>query len=143
MSNPYHRPNPYNGPPQNPYAEGPQGYGYPQGQGQPPLAGYGCPRTPVPYPARPPHGAGPTGAQNNLAMVSVILGFISVVGSFMCYLGVIGAVGIGFGVAALKKARETGTGRNAAVGGIVLSVLGLLVTTTLVVGLVISVRKSV
>lgn len=135
MSNPYHQSDPYGGQPHNPYAGGQPGYGYPQAPQ--PQQGYGYPQ--APYGG---YGGGPTGEQNNLAMVSVVLGFVSVVGSFMCYLGLLAPVGIGFGVAALKKARETGTGRNPAIGGIVLSVLGLLITTTVIIAFVVFAKNS-
>jgi hypothetical protein len=121
VSNPYHQPNPYQDQqPHDPYTGGTPGYQYPASS----YGGYGG------------YGGGPTGEPNNLAMVAVVLGFISTVGSFLCYSGFIAPVGIGFGVAALKKSQTTGTGRNAAIGGIVMSTLGLLVTVVLIIGFV-------
>lgn len=139
VSNPYHQPGPYGGQPQQPSAGVGYGYGhnqpYPQGHGAPqqPHGAYGAPvpRAPVPVPPPPVRA----GEQTNLAMISVVFGFISIVG-FWLYAGVLAPLGIGFGVAALRRSRRTGVGRNAAIGGILLSVLGLLVSTTIVVALI-------
>ncbi|WP_457028839.1 DUF4190 domain-containing protein [Kitasatospora sp. P5_F3] len=113
MSNPYQQqpPDPYGyGPPQQPYAA-PQ---YPQPMPQQP--GYGYPQPPVPAPAPVP---------NNLAVAAMVLGFLSIL---ICFYGaLLGPVGLGLGIAGLNRARQTGTGRSQAIGGMVLSVLGILI----------------
>ena len=121
MSNPY-QPDPYGGygqqPPQQPYGT-PQ-YGAPQYPQQQP--GYG-------YPQQQPYApAAPVIAQtNSLATASVVLGFVGVL-AFCVFGGFLGLVGAGIGIAALNKSNRTGVGRNAAIGGIVLNVLALLIT---------------
>lgn len=126
MSNPY-QPDPYGGygqqPPQQPYGT-PQ-YGAPQYQQQPPQQqpGYGYPQQQQPYAP-----AAPVVAQtNSLATASVVLGFVGVL-TFCFFGGFLGLVGLGVGIAGLNKSNQTGIGRNAAIGGIVLNVLAVLIT---------------
>ncbi|WP_030263271.1 hypothetical protein [Streptomyces sp. NRRL B-24484] len=131
MSNPY-QPDPYGGygqPQQPPY--GTPGYGapqYPQPQPQP-QPGYGYPQQqPQPYPP-----AGPVVVQaNSPATASVVLGFIGILTSCF-YGGFLGLIGLGVGIAGLNKSNQTGVGRNAAIGGIVLNVLSVLISIAIVV----------
>lgn len=150
--------NPYQNPPQDPYGhpqqQPTQAYGYPQ-QPPAPQAQYGYPVQPQGYPTpaypqqpvpmgaptgAPPmpgypqqYAAGPTGEPNILANAAVALGLVSVIGLFLYGIGgIFGLPGIGVGIAALRKSRITGTGRNLAIGGIVLSVLGILIGLALI-----------
>ncbi|AXI77950.1 hypothetical protein [Peterkaempfera bronchialis] len=155
MSNPYQMPPPdaYGGGAGQPYGGAP-GYGQQQPMyGQPP-PGYGYPAPqqmspqmspqlspqipqqmsqPVPYGMAP----GPTGEPNSLATASAALGFVSVI---VCFYGALLApISLGFGIAGVNRARTTGTGRSAAVGGIVLSVLAILIA---IAGLVLVVLRD-
>ncbi|WP_431679013.1 hypothetical protein [Kitasatospora sp. KL5] len=126
MSNPY-QPDPYGGygQPQQPY--GTPGYGAPQYQ-QPQQPGYGYPQQPQPYAA-----PGPVVVQaNSAATASVVLGFIGILTSCF-YGGFLGLVGLGVGISGLNKSNQTGVGRNAAIGGIVLNVLAVLISIAIVV----------
>ncbi|MFJ5232883.1 hypothetical protein ACIQBJ_23670 [Kitasatospora sp. NPDC088391] len=122
MSNPY-QPDPHGGYGQQPYPPQQPGYGYPQ---QPPQPGYGYPQAPVPpmYPVAPPN--------NNAATTSVVIGFITVLLSCF-YLGLLGLVGLGFGIAGLNRSAATGVGRNTAIGGIVLNTLAVLISIAIIV----------
>jgi hypothetical protein len=103
VSNPYQQqppPNPYGQQPQQPYAAPP----YPQ-------AGYGYPQ--------------PVAEPNSLATASLALGFVSIV---ICFYGsLVGPIGLGLGIAGLNRARRSGIGRTQAIGGLVLSTLGILI----------------
>ncbi|MER5862643.1 hypothetical protein [Kitasatospora sp. NPDC002040] len=115
--------NPYQQPPPDPYGS----YGPPPQPAQPPYAapqyqqpGYGYPQPVQPAPV-----------PNNLAVASMVLGFLSVL---VCFYGALLApVGLGLGVAGLARAQRTGVGRTQAIGGLVLSVLGLLIGIAAVV----------
>ncbi|MEU2627278.1 hypothetical protein [Kitasatospora sp. NPDC007106] len=126
MSNPY-QPDPYGGygqPQQQPY--GTPGYGAPQYQQ--PQPGYGYPQQPQPYAP-----AGPVVVQaNSPATASVVLGFVAILTSCF-YGGFLGLIGLGVGIAGLNKSNQTGVGRNAAIGGIVLNVLAVLISIAIVV----------
>ncbi|GAA2254913.1 hypothetical protein GCM10010430_43350 [Kitasatospora cystarginea] len=129
MSNPYQTPpsdpyGGYGGPPQQPY-------GAPQYQQQP-QPGYGYPQQPVP---QQPFTAPPlaqTPQRDSYATASVVLGFLAIVLS-CAYLGFLGLIGLGLGIAALNRSAATGTGRGVAVGGIVLNALGILISVAMVV----------
>ncbi|MEV4561561.1 DUF4190 domain-containing protein [Kitasatospora sp. NPDC049285] len=135
MSNPYQTPDPYGGAggygqPQ----QQPPGYGYPQQQ--PPVQDYGYQTQPYPapqpgygYPQQPVPAAP---QQNTLATAAAAIGLISVLTSCF-YGGLLGLVGIGVGIAALNKATQTGQGRGVAIGGIVISTLGVLISIALLV----------
>ncbi|BFV58876.1 hypothetical protein KCMC57_up39800 [Kitasatospora sp. CMC57] len=117
MSNPYQQqpPDPYGsyGQPQQPYTA-PQHHqaAYPQPGYQQP--GYGYPQPPV---AQAP--------QNSLAIASLALGFLSIL---ICFYGaLLGPVGLGLGIAGLSKSKQTGVGRTQAIGGVLLSTLGILI----------------
>lgn len=136
--------NPYQTPPPDPYG-GPYGgqagqpYGAPAYGQQP---GYGPQPGYYPAPQPAPYGMAPpvTGEPNNLATASVALGFISVVVCF--YGGLLGPVSLGLGIAAVNKARTTGTGRSAAIGGIVLSVLSILISIAALIFFVVLDKKT-
>ena len=129
MTSPYQPLDPYYRQPQNPYPTAQPGYGHPQ-QGQ---DGYG-----YGYPQQMPMGAPPqTGEQNQLALAAVVIGFISVIGSLFCWGGLLGLPGIGVGIAAIVRSKKTGTGRNQAIGGTVLSALGVLILTVWIVAYVV------
>ncbi|MFD8483766.1 hypothetical protein [Kitasatospora sp. NPDC059673] len=138
MSNPY-QPDPYGGYGQ---AGGPSGpppqqpsYGYPQAPQPPqpqPGYGYGYPQQP-PHPSHPYPPGVPMAVNNNAATTSVVIGFIAVLLSCV-YGGVLGLVGLGFGVSGLNRSAQLGgTGRTAAIGGIVLNSLSVLITLGIVV----------
>ncbi|GAA2130579.1 hypothetical protein GCM10009760_03280 [Kitasatospora kazusensis] len=134
MSSPYQPapPDPYGGghqlPPQ-PYPQ--QAYpqqAYPQQPGYGP--GYGYPQQPFAAPV-------PVQVPNSFATASVVLGFIAIL--FSCaYGGVLGLVGLGIGIAGLNRSAATGVGRNAAIGGVALNTLAVLITIALVVFLFVS-----
>jgi len=145
VSNPYQTPDPYGtgggyGAPQ------PSGYGTPQpqypqqqypqqqapGYQQP---GYGYPQQPQPQPYQPqpgypqqpgqPYPQQPVAEPNSVAKASLALGFASIV---ICFYGaLLGPIGLGLGIAGLNRAQKTGEGRSQAIGGIVLSTLGVLI----------------
>ena len=100
-----------------PYQQHPYPQAYPQAQ---PL--------PQAQPAWSGGPAAPTGEPNILANAAVALGFLSVVGlAFYGIGGLCGIPGIAVGVTALRRSQVTGTGRGLAIGGIALSVLGILI----------------
>jgi hypothetical protein len=141
VSNPYQQPDPYGGygspqqpgygtPPPASYGAPQQGYGYaPQDQ-----PGYGYPpQDQPPYAQQPAFVPGPPAPQpNQLATASVALGFVSIL--LVCaYGGVLGLVGLGLGIAGIKRAGRTGVGRNLAIGGLVLNTLAVLITLAVVI----------
>ncbi|GAA2744740.1 MULTISPECIES: hypothetical protein [Kitasatospora] len=159
MSNPYQTPDPYAGggygQPQQPgYGQQPQqqpGYGAPQqpgygqqaGYGQQPPAyqqpGYGYPQqAPPPVPV-PPQPYGATPPPNSAATAAVALGFVAILTTCF-YGGFLGLVGIGVGIAGLNKSNTTGQGRNAAIGGIVLNTLAVLISAALVVYILVAAK---
>ncbi|MFC1417069.1 DUF4190 domain-containing protein [Streptacidiphilus cavernicola] len=133
MSDPYQQQDPYAKNPYGPPPQAPQpGYGYPQqdpyqqqqpqGYGYPQQDGYG-------------YGGGPTGQNNGLAIASLVVGIVSVVG--VCFFGwLTGIVAVGLGVAGLNKSKTTGTGRGQAIAGIVCGGIGLLIGLILFVVLI-------
>jgi hypothetical protein len=158
VSSPYHTPDPYG---QNPYANGqsPHANGqpypaqYPAPQQPRPQAGFGVPTagpgTPPPGWAQPPGhpmpappGVPQPGEQNQLALASVVLGFISIVGSLFCYGGILGPVSIGLGIAGVNRARRTGVGRSQSLGGIALGALGTAIGTAFIVLFVVYRNKT-
>jgi hypothetical protein len=124
---------PYQTPPSDPYGgyggqQPQQPYGAPQYQQQP-QPGYGYPQQPAPQPFAPV----PTAPQpNSLATASIALGFIAVLLS-CAYGGFLGLIGLGLGIAGLNRSNTTGVGKNAAIGGIVLNTLAVLISIALVV----------
>ncbi|MGW4382032.1 hypothetical protein [Kitasatospora sp. NPDC004531] len=131
MSNPY-QPDPYGGygqaggppgpPPQQP------SYGYPQAPQPPQQPHYGYPQ-PQPQHFSHPYPPGvPMAANNALATASVVVGFVAILLS--CWVvGLAGLVGLGLGVGGLNKAAQLGgTGRTAAIGGIALNSLAVLIS---------------
>ncbi|MFD0528619.1 hypothetical protein ACFQ1I_19065 [Kitasatospora arboriphila] len=61
-----------------------------------------------------------------------MLGFVAILTSCF-YGGFLGLIGLGVGIAGLNKSNQTGVGRNAAIGGIVLNVLAVLISIAIVV----------
>lgn len=126
MSNPYQTPSdPHGG-----YGQSQQPYGAPQfQQPQTPQAGYGYPPQQPPYPQPPAPAPAPV---NSHATASVIIGFVAILATcfYGCFLGLIG---LGLGISGLRKANQIGLGRNAAIGGIVLNLLALLIGIGLLV----------
>lgn len=118
--------NPYQQPPPDPYGS----YGPPQQQPyappQPPQPQYGPPQQ-QPY-QQPGFGyppPPPVAPQNSLATASMALGFVSIL---ICFYGaLLGPVGLGLGIAGISRAQRTGIGRSQAIGGVVLSTLGILI----------------
>ncbi|MFI9784809.1 hypothetical protein ACIHEI_15075 [Kitasatospora sp. NPDC051984] len=134
MSNPY-QPDPYGGYGQAGGPPGPppqqQPYGYPQAPQPPQQPGYGYPQQPHPSHPYPPNV--PMAVSNNHATTSVVLGFIAILLSCV-YGGVVGLVGVGLGVSGLNQSAQLGgTGRTAAIGGIVLGALSVLLTIGFIV----------
>lgn len=125
MSNPY-QPDPYGGYGQQP----PPQYGAPQYPQQQP--GYGYPQQPQPQPHAYPMQAPVAAPPNSAATASVVLGFVGVL-TVCFYGGFLGLIGLGVGIAGLNKSNQTGVGRNAAIGGIVLNVLAVLISIAVVV----------
>ncbi|MHA6760501.1 DUF4190 domain-containing protein [Streptacidiphilus sp. PAMC 29251] len=152
MSNPYQPQDPYS---QNPYGEQappppPQpGYGYPQQPPPPPGAPYGqdpYAQQPPPqqpgygYPQQPGYsgyqqpgyggGYGQTGENNGIAVASMVVGIVSIVG--ICFFGgFLGLVALGLGIGGLNRSKTTGTGRGQAIAGIVTGSVGVLVAVIL------------
>jgi hypothetical protein len=62
----------------------------------------------------------------------VVLGFVGIL-TVCFYGGFLGLIGLGVGIAGLNKSNQTGVGRNAAIGGIVLNVLSVLISMAVVV----------
>ncbi|WP_073808054.1 hypothetical protein [Kitasatospora sp. CB01950] len=136
MSNPY-QPDPYGGYGQaggQPGPPPPQPYGYPQAppaQPQPPY-GYGYPQQP-PHTSHPYPPGVPMAVNNSLATASVVVGFLAILLSCW-FVGLAGVVGVGLGVSGLKRSAQLGgTGRTAAIGGIALNSLALLISIAIVV----------
>ena len=149
-SNPYQPQDPYGQSPYGDQQQPPQapqpGYGYPQ-QTPPPAAPYG--QDPYAQQQQPPYGYpqqqgyggyqqpgyggyGPTGENNGIAIASMVVGIVSMVG--ICFFGgFLGIVAIGLGIPALNKSKTTGTGRNQAIAGIVLGALSLLLAIVFVI----------
>ncbi|MFD5561819.1 DUF4190 domain-containing protein [Kitasatospora griseola] len=135
MSNPY-QPDPYGGYGQaggrpGPPPQQPPPYGYPQAPQPPqpmqPGYGYGYPQQAHPSHPYPPNV--PMSVNNNAATASVVIGFVAILLSCFFFLGISGLVGLGFGISGLKRATQLGgTGRTAAIGGIVLNSLALLIS---------------
>lgn len=113
-----------------PGAAGPGGYGepsYPQGprgpQG-PPTYGYGQPGYPQPGYGYPP------APSNGKATASLIVGITTLVLSWCCGVGILGAVAIVLGVRArgeVQASQGRQTGEGMAVAGIVTGVLAMLI----------------
>jgi hypothetical protein len=148
VSSPYHTPDPYGQ--RNPYANGQQ---YPTPGSPRPQAGFGTPPPDfgVPPPGwtqQPGHvlpsapGVPQPGEQNQLALASVVLGFISIVGSLFCYGGILGPVSIGLGIAGVNRARSTGVGRSQSFGGIALGALGTAIGTAFIILFVVYRKKT-
>ncbi|MFJ9519096.1 hypothetical protein ACIRPK_12615 [Kitasatospora sp. NPDC101801] len=115
MSNPYQQqqpPDPYGS-----YGQQQPAYHAPQYQ-QP---GHQQPGYPPPGYGYPPPAAEP----NSLATAALAVGFASIV---ICFYGaLVGPIGLGLGIVGLNRARVSGVGRTQAIGGLVLSVLGILI----------------
>lgn len=130
MSNPYQTPppDPYGGYGQQPAPQQP--YGTAPYQQQQPGYGYG-------YPQQQAYAPQPVPQPNSYATASVVLGFIGVL--FSCfYGGFIGLIGLGIGIAGLNRSSNTGIGRSASIGGIVLNTLAVLISIAMVVYLVVN-----
>ena len=105
------------GPPQVPaygYPQGQGAYGYPQGQGA-----YGYPQGQGAYGQPQPQWGNPQPRWDGLAIASM-----SVSGAGIFTMGITGPVGIGLGIASLRKIRRTGArGRGLASAGIAVGIL--------------------
>jgi hypothetical protein len=121
---PSHEPPPTSGYPTAAPGYGPpqgQAYGYPQGQGaygypqaQPQVPSYGYPQGQGPYGYPQPQWGNPQPPMDGLAIAS-----ISTSGAGIFTMGITGPVGIGLGIASLRKIRRTGArGRGLAWAGI-------------------------
>ncbi|WP_354640959.1 hypothetical protein [Kitasatospora camelliae] len=134
MSNPYQSPDPYGGYGQQPPYGAPQYPQQPQPGYQQPVSGYGYPQQPQPVYQQPqPQAFVPSGGQqNSYATASAVLGFVAIL--LTCfYGGFLGLIGIGIGIAGVNRAGRTGVGKTAAIGGVVLNTLAVLISIALVV----------
>jgi hypothetical protein len=115
---------------------GPPG-GQPGGYGPPPggPGGYGAP-----HPVGIPGG----GAENNLALASVICGGISVVSLLCCCVPIVnyivwvvapltGIAAIITGILGLREANETGVRKNEAIAGIAMGSVGFLMIAVVII----------
>lgn len=97
------------------------------GKSAPPPALYSPPQTPQPGFRPPPPPAYPVAQEKNMALLSLILGIVSVTIGFCCYFGVLTApVAIGLGVYALsliKKDPIKYGGKGMALTGIITGAL--------------------
>ncbi|MCX4983790.1 DUF4190 domain-containing protein [Streptomyces sp. NBC_00572] len=122
----------------------PGAYGYPAANAS---GGYGYPTAPTPAPVAPaPSGYGYSGypaaggyggqpgwqqsPSNGMGTAAMVLGIISVAGFCMWGVGtILGILALIFGIIGLKKAgRGEATNRGMAVAGVVLGVIGLLIS---------------
>ena len=107
------------------------GFGAPQGGFQPP-PGYGSPA-----PGVPPVGGPGQGQTDTMAIVSLILGILSIPGHFCCYLGwPLGIVSIILGIISYSKINKDPhrwSGKGLALGGIICSAVGFLIIVGLLV----------
>ena len=79
---------------------------------------------------QPGYGYGPTGENNGIALASMIVGIVSIVG--ICFFGgFLGLVALGLGIGGLNRSKTTGTGRGQAIAGIVTGSVGVLVAVIL------------
>jgi len=96
------------------YPQGQGAYGYPQGQGA-----YGYPQGQGAYGYPPPQWGNPQPPWDGLAIASM-----STSGAGIFTMGITGPVGIGLGIASLRKIRRTGArGRGLAWAGIAVGIL--------------------
>jgi hypothetical protein len=97
------------------------------GKSAPPPALYSPPQTPQPGFRPPPPPAYPLAQEKNMALLSLILGIVSVTIGFCCYFGVLTApVAIGLGVYALSLIKKDPTkygGKGMALTGIITGAL--------------------
>ncbi|MFF2197437.1 DUF4190 domain-containing protein [Streptomyces sp. NPDC058157] len=84
-------------------------------------------------PQGPAHGAGAPAGRNGPAVAAMVLGVVGWVTSIVFVGGLFGVVGLGLGVAALRKAGRTGVGRGMAVTGLVTSFLAIVVSVLVAV----------
>ncbi|MCB1026311.1 MAG: DUF4190 domain-containing protein [Microthrixaceae bacterium] len=123
-----------------PYQPGPPpGYGAPPPAGPPPTQqgpppGYGPPSATVYAPPGTPGGYVQTTPTNNMAITSLVLSLIGVVGSFMCIFPIVLApVGAIIGHISMNRIKTSGQqGRGLALAGVIIGWVG----TALAVGLV-------
>ncbi len=97
------------------------------GKSAPAPALYNPPQTPQPGFLPPPPPAYPVTTEKNMALLSMILGIVSVTIGFCCYFGVLTApVAIGLGIYALsliKKDANKYGGKGMAIAGIITGAL--------------------
>jgi len=148
-------PDPYGQQPHDPYGQQPTSgqpaYGQPQYQdpyGQQPTSGqpaYGQPQYQDPYGQQPTSGqpypgagygaSGPQPQQNNLGLISMILGIASIPFVCICYLGVplgIAAMVLGF-LGKQKADQGLAANRGQAMAGLICGASALILTVLLVV----------
>ncbi|PVU82772.1 hypothetical protein DDP54_06840 [Cellulomonas sp. WB94] len=126
-------------PPAAPGYGAPQGqgaYGYPQAQSQVPSYGYAQQQGPYGYPQ--PQWGNPQPPWDGLAIASM-----SVSGAGIVTMGITGPVGIGLGIASLRKIRRTGArGRGLAWAGIAVGILMTLFIAGFVALVVVGARSG-
>ncbi|WP_405977900.1 DUF4190 domain-containing protein [Streptomyces sp. NBC_00158] len=69
-----------------------------------------------------------TAHRNGLALAAMVLGVIGWITSIVFIGGLLGVIGLILGVAALRKAKRTGTGRGMSLTGLVTSCLAIAVS---------------
>lgn len=117
------------------------GYGQPSGYGQQPGYGqgpaYGQPQPG--YPQQPGYGA-PARSTDGLAVASLATS----AGGLLLTAGLLSPVGLGLGIASLRRIRRTGQdGRGLAIAGIVVGAIGTLtIVLTVVVGIIFFARVA-
>jgi hypothetical protein len=75
---------------------------------------------------------------NGLAIAALVLGLLS----FICLGPIGGAAAVIFGILGLKKANEVGTGRGMSIAGIILGILGTIVSVALTILLVVGLDQA-
>ncbi|WP_158857772.1 DUF4190 domain-containing protein [Streptomyces sp. NRRL B-1347] len=86
--------------------------------------------TPGGAPGPQGHGTPAPGGGNRTARGALALGVVGLSTSVVIVGGLLGVVGLGLGLAALRTARRTGVGRGRAVAGVVTSALAITVSVT-------------
>jgi hypothetical protein len=81
----------------------------------------------------PPQPSAPRGGTNGLAIAALVCGLLALPLAIILVGGLVGVVAVILGIVGLVKAREIGTGRGMAIGGIVAGGLAVIATIGLVV----------
>lgn len=88
------------------------------------------------YPGYPGYGAGPTPAppRNGAGVAALVLGILAVLTGIFLLGGLLGLIAIALGIVGITRASKgIATNRGVAIGGLVLGVIGVLMTVAVVV----------